>query len=76
MGRITFTKTKGKRNRTVPVAPWLLAMLPPANRAACSKIVMPPTSRRPSGWPTSLCLQGSGTHHNCGTPSPVTSKSR
>jgi len=28
MGRITFTKTKGKRNRTVPVAPWLLAMLP------------------------------------------------
>ena len=30
-GRITFTKTKGKRNRTVPVADWLLAMLP--NRA-------------------------------------------
>jgi len=27
-GRITFTRTKGKRNRTVPVAPWLLAMLP------------------------------------------------
>lgn len=28
MGRVTFTKTKGKRNRTVPVAAWLLALLP------------------------------------------------
>ena len=27
-GRVTFTKTKGKRNRTVPVAEWLLALLP------------------------------------------------
>ena len=28
LGRITFTRTKGKRNRTVPVDGWLLAMLP------------------------------------------------
>lgn len=27
-GRLTFTKTKGKRNRTVPVAEWLLNLLP------------------------------------------------
>lgn len=27
-GRVTFTRTKGKRNRTVPVATWLLALLP------------------------------------------------
>ncbi len=27
-GRITFTRTKGKRNRTVPVDGWLLAMVP------------------------------------------------
>jgi integrase len=28
IGRLTFTRTKGKKNRTVPVAGWLLALLP------------------------------------------------
>lgn len=27
-GRITFVKTKGKKNRTVPISPQLQAMLP------------------------------------------------
>ncbi|MDO2948899.1 hypothetical protein M8828_17170 [Aeromonas simiae] len=28
IGRLTFTRSKGKKNRTVPVAGWLLALLP------------------------------------------------
>jgi len=36
-GKITFIKTKGKRNRTIPIAPELIAQLPKKNGALFSQ---------------------------------------
>ena len=50
IGRLTFTRTKGKKNRTVPVAGWLQALLPAILRGASVILVTALGVMSTKGW--------------------------